>query len=373
MTDLIVVSLESWNDVWRRNQHLAAGLLAADPDLRVLFVEPPADPAHDLATGRAPVWGHKPRRVPGQHRLVAYQPVKLLPRRLDPRTDERLARHVIRAARSVGFDRPLLWINDPSAAGVSSLSGWPTLYDITDDWLAADRPAGELTRLEANEKLLLATAAEVVACSPELIRRKSALRSGRPITLIPNAVDVDAYQAPTTRPRDLPARRVAVYVGTLHSDRLDVEITAQTAAALHPSGTLVLVGPDLLSAADSRRLRDAGALILGARTRDEVIAYLQHADTLVVPHLVNAFTASLDPIKLYEYQAVGRPVVSTAVAGFQDAESERIKIVRDDDFAETVREAVTATESASHGGSLTGLVDWKDRSLDMRRILRRLR
>ena len=48
MTDLVVVSLEAWDGVWRRNQHLVSRLLAADPDLRVLFVEPPADPLHDL-------------------------------------------------------------------------------------------------------------------------------------------------------------------------------------------------------------------------------------------------------------------------------------------------------------------------------------
>ena len=54
MTDLVVVSLEAWDGVWRRNQHLVSRLLAADPDLRVLFVEPPADPLHDVVAGRAP-------------------------------------------------------------------------------------------------------------------------------------------------------------------------------------------------------------------------------------------------------------------------------------------------------------------------------
>ena len=54
MTDLVVMSLERWDDVWRRNQHLVAGLLADDPALRVLFVEPPADPpAPSPASGSA--------------------------------------------------------------------------------------------------------------------------------------------------------------------------------------------------------------------------------------------------------------------------------------------------------------------------------
>ena len=53
MTDLVVMSLEAWDDVWRRNQHLVAGLLRTDAALRVLFVEPPADPTHDLRSAAA--------------------------------------------------------------------------------------------------------------------------------------------------------------------------------------------------------------------------------------------------------------------------------------------------------------------------------
>lgn len=370
MMDIVVISLESWNEVWRRNQHLVAGLLAADPGLRVLFVEPPADPAHDLATRRRPTWGHRPRRVEGQPRLVTYRSVKWLPRRLDPQADRRLARFVMRTSRRVGFTRPLLWINDPGAGEVSRLSGWPTLYDITDDWLAADRPSTELARLTASETMLLASAAEVVACSPELVRRKSVIRVGRPITLIQNAVDVRAYQRPTSRPADLPPGRVALYLGTLHADRLDVELTAETAMALRGSGTLVLVGPDLLDPAVSRRLRAAGAVILGARSKGQVIAYLQHADLLVVPHLVNAFTDSLDPIKLYEYQAVAKPVVSTAVAGFREAEDDWITIADEQDFPSTARTVLDRRPPRSR--QRPPAADWSDRVADVLSILRRL-
>ncbi len=64
MTDLVVMSLEAWDDMWRRNQHLIAGLLATDAALRVLFVEPPADPTHDLRSGRRPSIARGVREVP---------------------------------------------------------------------------------------------------------------------------------------------------------------------------------------------------------------------------------------------------------------------------------------------------------------------
>ena len=64
MTDLVVMSLEGWDDVWRRNQHLVAGLLKTDPALRVLFVEPAADPLHDVVSRRRPPEGGRSPRSP---------------------------------------------------------------------------------------------------------------------------------------------------------------------------------------------------------------------------------------------------------------------------------------------------------------------
>jgi glycosyltransferase involved in cell wall biosynthesis len=263
---------------------------------------------------------------------------------------------------------PLLWINDPGMAPLAERSGWPTLYDVTDDWLAADRPDAELHRTAANEATLFRLAGEVVVCSPELARRKG---GQRPVALIPNAVDVDAYRRPRPRPADLPAGPVALYLGTVHADRIDVDLCEATARALGADGTLVLVGPNLLGADDVRRLEDAGARLLGPRRRDEVIGYLQHADVLVVPHVVDAFTDSLDPIKLYEYQAVGRPVVSTAVAGFRDVVDPRVSIVYGAGFAAAVAAAVPA-RSVFPAGADGPVPDWSDRASAMGEVLGRL-
>ncbi len=366
------MSLEAWDDVWRRNQHLTAGLIAADADRRVLFVEPPDDPLHALRSGRRPEWGHGLRAVPGTPRLRTYRPVKWLPRRLDPRADERLARRVAHAAQRLGMTSPVLWINDPAAAAIARETGWPVVYDITDDWLAAERDASTLRRLAADESWLLWNAREVIACSAEIVRRKTPQRpvGGNAIALIPNAVDTAAYRTPVARPGDLPAGACAVYVGTLHSDRLDVGLTADTARRLHGIGSLVLVGPNVLSERDTHELRDAGAVILGSRPRDAVIGYLQHADALVVPHVVDAFTESLDPIKLYEYQAAGRPIVSTPVAGFRDAAGGLTTIASGDSFADAVAAALSHDDAPPTEAS--EVADWTDRVRAVRAVLERI-
>ena len=370
MTDLVVISLESWDGVWRRNQHLIWRMLQTDPSLRVLFVEPPADPLHELRSGRRPRLGRGPDDSNLHDRLWTMRPLKLLPRRFGDRADASIERQVARAARRLGMGDPILWANDPGGAEIARRTGWRTLYDMTDDWLAAERPAVQLARVAAHELYLLEHADQVVACSPELQRRKSAQRtSGRePVALIRNAVDAEAYRHPRPKPDDLPPGRIVLYVGTLHGDRLDVALCETLARQLGEAGTLVLIGPNALPPAASASLRDAGVILLGPRPHDAVIAYLQHADVLVVPHVVTSFTDSLDPIKLYEYQAVGRPIVATAVAGFRDADDDRIVITDASGFAG----AVIATLRGSRPlpvGLDRDVADWKDRAVAMLGIL----
>lgn len=372
MTDLVVLSLEAWDRVWRRNQHLIAGLLRADPGLRVLFVEPAADPLHEFVSHRAPLVGRGVRAVAlagvGSGSLWAYQPTKVLPRRLDPSVDVRVARSIQRVARRLGLAGPILWVNDPHGATTLEVTGWPALYDITDDWLEAERPPAEHERLVRNEALLMHRCAEVVVCSPVLARSKESIR---PVTLIPNAVDVVSYRVPKERPTDLPAGPIALYLGTVHTDRIDLDLCVATAEAIRGRGRLVLVGPALLRPSDVQRLESVGVLVLGARDRDDVPAYLQHADVLVVPHVVTPFTDSLDPIKLYEYRAVGRPVVSTPVAGFRDGGDPRVTVADGGAFAEAVARLLPAPSRFPEGAD-DDVPTWEDRVAQMREVIERV-
>ena len=374
--DLVVASLEAWDTVWRRNQHLVSRLLRDDPSLRVLFVEPPADPSHAVRRRARPHRGaglrlgpHLDGVEPG--RLHLYQGTKALPRRVDPHADARLADRVVRAADELGFDDPLLWVNDPSAATLLARTGWRSLYDVTDDWLHAGHTGREHERLVADEALLLRDAAHVVVCSPALLAAKSGDREGRPLSLVPNAVDVDAYRTPGPRPADLPDGPVALYVGTVHRDRVDLDLCARTARVLAGRASVVLVGPAPLDPAGRRGLEGAGVLLLGPRDATHVPAYLTHADVLLVPHVVTPFTDSLDPIKLYEYRAADRPVVSTRVAGFRDSEDPRVVLADPEHFPETVAATVKSPPptALSREMATPETPSWAVRTVTMRSVL----
>jgi len=86
--DIVVLSLEPWDDVWRRNQYVVDGLLRRDPSLRVLFVEPSNDVLHSIASGRGLKRGRRLRTADGYGgRLRLYQPDKVLPRFVGPMAD----------------------------------------------------------------------------------------------------------------------------------------------------------------------------------------------------------------------------------------------------------------------------------------------
>jgi teichuronic acid biosynthesis glycosyltransferase TuaH len=329
--DVVCCSLEPWDDVWRRNQFLATELLQLRPSLRLLFVGIPVDMAWSIAHRRRPPSAGL-RALGTTGRLWTFAPRKWLPRRLRPGADHALGLQVVAAARRLDLRTPVLWINDNSYADLLTTTGWPAVYDVTDDWLLASHAERELVRQRHNDRRMLMGSAEVVVCSPDLATSRGRDRS---VHLIPNGVDLDHLRRPQPRPADLVAGPVVLYQGTLNDGRLDIELCAEIATRLAGRATLVFVGPDSLSAASAERLTGAGARLIGARPYRQLPGYLQHADVLVVPHEINPFTESLDPIKAREFVAVGRPTVSTSVAGFRDLGSP-VRIAAREEFVDVV-------------------------------------
>jgi glycosyltransferase involved in cell wall biosynthesis len=334
--ELVVCSLEPWDEIWRRNQFFVDELLRRHPCLRVLFVEPAADVLFDLAERRRPTLPSF-RRLTADGRLRGFRPLKPLPRKLGPLADEAVMRQVRLVVRLLGFVRPVLWINDVTYAPLIQRTRWPSLYDVTDDWLLAPFPPREIERLRRLDALALGQADEVVVCSSALAESRGKIRS---VSLVPNGVDVEHFRRPRPRPIDLPAHPTAVYVGSLHDARLDVELVAELADAL-PRLSVILVGPDTLRAESHQLLGSRPNIyFLGPRPYEQVPAYLQHADVLLVPHRISQFTESLDPIKAYECLAVDTPTVATPVAGFRGQQT-AILLAERRDFVSHVRDCLS--------------------------------
>jgi len=356
--DVICLSLEPWDEIWRRNQLFATELLRLRPGMRILFAEAPIDILWTLRQGRLPRWeGIRP--IGGSGRLWGMAPRKWFPRRIRPDGDKALMRQVLTAARKLRFEQPVLWINDNMYAPLIEHTGWPGVYDVTDDWVLGSATPRELERQRRNDALALRDADEVVVCSPALAASRG---HGRSVHLVSNGVDTEHLRSPTTRPADLPPGRIVLYQGTLSEARLDLDLCMALARGLADRATLVFLGPVSLRRGSDSTLRESGAVLLGGRPYSDVPAYLQHADVLIVPHVVTGFTESLDPIKAREYQAVGRPVVSTAVAGFRDLEGP-VVIVDPEEFLSAVEAVLDGPALPPGPGELVGSpATWADQA-----------
>ena len=338
---IALLSLEPWDDTWRRNQHLASALVAGSMVDRMTFVEPAEKKSS--RTSREP--------LPG---ITVYTPVSTLPGRLGR------ARAVARQVRrDVLPDVDLLWVNDP-VVGAYSLDGMPALYDVTDDWrLVAAAPHVRRRIVRSEDRL--AQRARTVVCS-SVLQERWRQRYGVTAELVHNGVDVERHRQAQARPLDGVAPHVG-YVGTLHRERLDVDLLLSLAADPR-IGTLHLVGPDCLDVTSRERIAAGGIVLHGPVPATEVPTWMASLDVLVCPHLITPFTLSLDAIKAYEYAASGRPVVATPTSGFQHLAGQ-VRLATGDDFADQV---VNAWGSPPAGQ--TAPPTWEDRAAEMARVIR---
>jgi glycosyltransferase involved in cell wall biosynthesis len=119
-------------------------------------------------------------------------------------------------------------------------------------------------------------------------------------------------------------------------------------ARAFPQATIALVGPSFLTSSETLFIQQRSNIIVtGPVPYSLVPEYMRGFDVCVTPHVVSAFTESLNPIKLWEYLAAGKPVVATNIAGFRDFPN-LINIARD---AESF---VNLCADALHEGSEKG-------------------
>lgn len=313
---LALISLERWDDTWRRNQHLAAGLVRSGVARNVVFVEPPERGMHSM--GKAQPFGG----------VRVLSPPLRAPRSLGG---------LAAAARELAVEisgADLLWVNEPTL-GARLLDRRPALYDVTDDWRSFDL-TGRARRRVVRAEDRLALKARTVVCSPELERRWTD-RYGVQVEVVPNGAPLDAYTGVEPHRFADPGPHIG-YVGTLHPARLDVDLVDALLSAVSPA-RLHLIGPNHLDRSAEARLRAHENLVMtGPMPSERVPAVLVGLDLLICPHRVTPFTLSLDAIKRYEYQASGRPVVATPTSGFQsdDIRDELLHVAGPGDFVDRV-------------------------------------
>ncbi|WP_141453410.1 glycosyltransferase [Pseudoxanthomonas sp. z9] len=216
---------------------------------------------------------------------------------------------VRRALRAVGIQRRISWFAVPHPGFLAGRLGEEfCVYYCIDDYAAHPGVDPELIG-QRDEALSRAADLQFVA-PPALLARKQELN---PHTVYsPHGVDVDLFRRASEAGTELPAAArdlpgpVIGYIGSLH-EWIDLDLIAWLARQ-RPQWTFLLVGH---AAADVSELRALpNVRLAGAQPYATLPQWAKAFDAAIIPYRMNRQVANSNPLKLREYLATGKPVVS---------------------------------------------------------------
>ncbi len=348
--DVLCFSSSDWHGKWGSRQQVM-GILARRGH-RVLFVEQMAGWEHaarypDLRSRR------RQRRREGlqeiQPHLWLFALPWLLPGRYYLKGMNRinawLVTRLLRAPlQALGFNTPVLWVYKPEHASLlGRFHESCRVYHCIDEFTVGTHGRKRRLILELEQALLQQV--DVVFANSQLTYE--AKRPYNPHTYhIPSGADVAHFQqanAPETRLHpdvaELP-HPILIFVGNINEK---IDLTLLTAIARErPDWSLVLVGHCFLPEARLRPLLQMENVhLLGKRPFATLPSILKAADVCLLPYVQGEATLFRSPLKLYEYLAAGRPIVSTPhpeVAAFRDV----VAIALPAEFVATIAAALQA-------------------------------
>jgi glycosyltransferase involved in cell wall biosynthesis len=249
------------------------------------------------------------------------------------------------AARRIGavvpdLNHAVLMVSTPWWLPVlNQLAGGRVCYDYIDHiQVHARGTSGDCLRRW--DQALLQRSLLIFAVSEALHAHVSSRAPDKFVALLPNGVESEWITLPPQPPpdslRDLSEKPIAGFIGALF-EWVDLDLLIKTARSL-PDVQFVIVGP-------RRRGIDLGPLeaqpnvaCFPAQQFEQVPRWINAFDVALIPFTRDVVSEYADPLKLYEYLALGKPVVSShsfgrpkapfRVAGTSEA------------FAENVRSAI---------------------------------
>ncbi|WP_133512437.1 glycosyl transferase [Candidatus Thiosymbion oneisti] len=186
---------------------------------------------------------------------------------------------------------------------LNSVPGISSFYDVMDDF-SAFYSGWSRSAMKKSESLLLHRVGNVLVSSSTSLNRMRSL--GKEVVPVPNGCDINQLPLVSALPKR-PAQPVLGYVGTIgYWFNWSMVISL---ARNNPTILLRLIGPVHQLA--------SGPLPENVELRPpcshaEAIQAIQGFSVGLIPFKQNALTASVDPIKYYEYRALGLPVISTS-------------------------------------------------------------
>jgi teichuronic acid biosynthesis glycosyltransferase TuaH len=355
--DLLVLAEVRWGYFRTRKQFLLSRFPA---HWRVFYAQPPGGGADDPWTPRhegrvtyftVPFLKPATRSAP-YNAIASTAPGRaaiewLAERRLDARL----------AGLGVGAEPVVLCSNMYAVRGLERIPHRGAFWDFNDDPFQFSGVPG-WARPYWPRALRCVDAVFVVS---EWHRRRLARETDRPLIPLGNGVEFDTFATDRPIPPDLAGlpRPLIGYLGLL-SHFLDFEVLEALRQA-RGGGTLVLAGPTspATDVAVAELARREGVAILGPRPYSEVPAFMQALDVGVIPFRAqDPFVQGINPNKVYQYLAAGRPVVTTPLLDLEP-KPPLLRFATDPaGFAAAVQDALAAPPPAGDCRMLARPHDW---------------
>lgn len=342
--DIICIAPNPWDDIWRRRHQLMSRFARGN---RVLYVEPASFILFALfrRRGLARLFkGSFYRRREGdslfilsQYLILPFEGASL--RRgvglIKSINDWFCVRILQRTIRRLDFNSPILWVyyTPRSESFIGKCGERLVVCDVFDRYSAyphirADAWLKEFT--DQQDASLIRQADVVFAVSQPLHDYCKQLNSKA--FLVPNGTDILLTGMVSTVPKDVGNIRHPVlgYVGAIF-DKLDFELLGYVARE-HPEWSILMIGPVGAASLEAEKrvssLKEmANVMFLGAKHREELPGYYEAIDVALMPYELTEHTEHIFPLKMFEYMAFRKPIVSTDIPAVREF-SEVIAIAR---------------------------------------------
>jgi len=196
------------------------------------------------------------------------------------------------------------------------------VFDTVDNWMEHPTYPKMMPpkRLKRNYFKIADKADLIFTVSQELKDFYAEMSRTKDVHWIPNGVDFEFFNRPSAIKQKTELddfdKKIIGYFGTIES-RLDLDLLAKVAED-HQDKEIAICGPiwPIVKPMFHKKMHKYKNVHTFGRIDYKVApAYMNRFDVAIMPHKISEFTKSNNPMKLYEYLACGRPLVSTPSAG----------------------------------------------------------
>jgi glycosyltransferase involved in cell wall biosynthesis len=160
----------------------------------------------------------------------------------------------------------------------------------------------------------------VVVTSQGLFNKKSKLHNN--CHLVKNGVDFELFASENPQPLSYPMSNTQPYqkiIGYLGSvdERLDYDLI-ELVLKMTPQYQYIFVGRVTTKAYENRLKQYPNVVLVGSQPPSSLPTWVQEFEVCWIPFIKNELTAGIYPLKINEYLAAGKPVVSTDFSDLSD-------------------------------------------------------